>query len=101
MSAVYSGAMKTRIAFTAVFLKTKHGYVGFVEELPNVNSHGTTIDEARQMLHTLAGVVFDEERRRSHELVAGKPVIREAFVIPAPPAWPAREGSYGSGVCER
>jgi predicted RNase H-like HicB family nuclease len=93
--------MKPRIAFTAVFLKTKHGYVGFVEELPNVNSHGTTIDEARQMLHTLAGVVFDEERRRSHELVAGKPVIREAFVIPALPAWPAREGSYGPAGYER
>ena len=101
MSAAYAAAMKTRIAFTALFLKTKHGYVGFVEELPNVNSHGTTIDEAREMLHTLAGVVFDEERRRSHELVADKPVIREAFVIPAPPAWPAREGSYGSAVCER
>ena len=101
MSAAYAAAMKTRIAFTAVFLKTKHGYVGFVEELPNVNSHGTTIDEAREMLHTLAGVVFDEERRRSHELVAGKQVIREAFLIPAPPASPPREGSYAPAGYER
>ena len=53
------------------------------------------------MLHTLAGVVFDEERRRSHELVAGKPVIREAFLIPAPPASPPREGSYAPAGYER
>ena len=34
-------------------------------------------------------------------LVAGKPVIREAFLIPAPPAWPAREGSYAPAGYER
>jgi predicted RNase H-like HicB family nuclease len=75
--------MNARIAFTAVFLKMKHGYVGFIEELPLVNSHGTTIEEARSTLRQLAALVFDEERRRSRELVAGKDVVREAFVIPA------------------
>ena len=34
------------MAFTAVYLKAKHGYVGFVEELPGVNSQGRTIDYA-------------------------------------------------------
>ena len=38
------------IEFTAVFIKSPHGYVGFVEELPGVNSHGRTLDEAREML---------------------------------------------------
>ena len=73
-------------AFTAVFMKAKHGYVGFIEELPLVNSHGQTLDEARQMLVKLAALAFDEERRSSQELVAGKDVVREAFVIPAPTA---------------
>ena len=27
-----------KIAFTAVYLKATHGYVGFIEELPGVNS---------------------------------------------------------------
>jgi predicted RNase H-like HicB family nuclease len=75
--------MNPRIAFTAVFLKMTHGYVGFIEELPLVNSHGSTIDEARSTLQKLAMLVFDEERRSSQELMAGKDVVREAFVIPA------------------
>ena len=78
--------MNARIAFTAVFMKMKHGYVGFIEELPLVNSHGQTLDEARQMLVKLAALAFDEERRSSQELMAGKDVVREAFVIPAPAA---------------
>ena len=36
-----------RLAFTAVYLKSNHGYIGFIEELPGVNSHGQTLDEAR------------------------------------------------------
>jgi predicted RNase H-like HicB family nuclease len=78
--------MNARIAFTAVFMKMKHGYVGFIEELPVVNSHGSTIEEARMTLQKLALLVFDEERRSSQELVAGKDVVREAFFIRAQPA---------------
>jgi predicted RNase H-like HicB family nuclease len=74
------------IAFTAVYLKAKHGYVGFVEELPGVNSHGQTIDEARANLKRLAEVVFDEERARSEELLEGKDVVREQFRVPIPRA---------------
>jgi len=74
------------IAFTAVYLKSKHGYVGFVEELPGVNSHGQTIDEARANLTRLAKVVFDEERARSEELLQGKDVIREQFKVTVPRA---------------
>ena len=72
------------IAFTAVYLKNKHGYVGFVEELPGVNSQGKTIDEARENLTRLAKVVFDEERARSEELLAGKDVVREQFRVTVP-----------------
>ena len=74
------------LAFTAVFLKAKHGYVGFIEELPNVNAHGHTIEEARSTLQKLAVLVFDEERRSAHEMTAGKEVVREAFFIPLEPA---------------
>ena len=39
-----------RLAFTAVYLRLDHGYVGFIEELPWVNSHGRTLGKAREML---------------------------------------------------
>ncbi len=69
------------MAFTAVYLKARHGYVGFVEELPGVNSQGQTLDEARANLHRLAAVVFEEERAQSAEMLAGKDVVREAFRV--------------------
>lgn len=46
--------------FTAVYLKGKHGYVGFLEELPGITSHGTTLDEARRTLAKLVAVTFDD-----------------------------------------
>lgn len=70
--------------FTAVYLKSDSGYVGFVEELPGVNSSGRTLDEARATLRRLAAVVFDEERREAEELIAGKEVVREPFMVPVP-----------------
>ena len=74
------------VSFTAVFLKGSHGYVGFVEELPSVNSQGQTIDEARDNLQRLAAVVFEEERAQSAELLAGKEVVREHFQVAIPRA---------------
>jgi predicted RNase H-like HicB family nuclease len=74
------------MAFTAVFLKAPHGYVGFVEELPGVTTEGKTIEEARANLRKQAALVFDEERAASAELLEGKDVVREPFLVPAPPA---------------
>lgn len=74
------------MAFTAVFLKAKHGYIGFIAELPHVSSHGRTIDEARSTLQELISLVFDAARQSSRELVAGRELVREAFVIPLQPA---------------
>ena len=75
-----------KMVFTAVFLKAKHGYIGFVEELPSVNSHGRTLEEARQLLRRLMEVVFDEERRASREMTAGMEVVRESLLVPLVPA---------------
>ncbi len=75
-----------RMAFTAIFLQMEHGYVGFLEELPGVNSHGRTLDEARAMLRELAAVVFHEERRQAEELIAGKEAVREPFFVPVKPS---------------
>ncbi len=75
---------QAELAFTAVFLKGKHGYTGFVEELPGVNSQGQTIEEARENLQRLAAVVFNEERMQSEELLEGKEVVRERFRVLVP-----------------
>ena len=69
------------IFFTAVYLKSRHGYVGFVEELPGVNSDGQTIDEARRNLRQAAQTIFELERAQAKELLEGKDVVRERFPV--------------------
>jgi predicted RNase H-like HicB family nuclease len=73
-------------SFTAVYLKAKHGYVGFVEEFPDLNSHGQTIEEARANLKSLAIEIFDLERTHAQELLKGKDVVREGFTVSVAPA---------------
>ena len=75
---------QAELAFTAVFLRDRHGYTGFVEELPGVNSRGQTIEEARENLQRLAAVVFNEERLQAEELLEGKEVVRERFRLLVP-----------------
>ena len=69
------------IAFTAVYLRSSGGYVGFIREIPGVSSYGRSLDEARTMLRNLAQTVFEEERRGAEEALAGKDVVRERFVL--------------------
>ena len=38
------------LQFTTVFRQVPGGYIGFVEELPGVNTQGATLDEARANL---------------------------------------------------
>ncbi|HYX63220.1 MAG TPA: type II toxin-antitoxin system HicB family antitoxin [Burkholderiales bacterium] len=71
------------MTFTALYLRSATGYVGFIEELPGINSYGRSLDEARTMLVRLAEVAFDAERRASAELLRGREVLREAFVLRA------------------
>ncbi len=72
-----------RLSFTAVFLKNRFGYTGYVIELPGANSHGRTLDEARTALRELIALVFEEERRSISESLGGKEVQREAFFMSA------------------
>jgi predicted RNase H-like HicB family nuclease len=69
------------ISLTAVYLKAKHGFVAFIEELPGVNSHGQTLAEARANLQRLATEIFDLERAQAKELLQGKDVVREGFTV--------------------
>lgn len=82
-----------KLAFTAVYFEADSGYVGFIEELPGLTSHGRTLEEARDTLQQLAAVVFDEERRGAEDLIAGKKVVRESFLVLIPGSAIDREPS--------
>jgi predicted RNase H-like HicB family nuclease len=71
------------MVFTAVFIPSAdgYGYVGFLEEVPHVVSRAPTLELAREELGKVAAVVFDETRRESEGLIAGKSVLREPFML--------------------
>ena len=78
------------MSFTAVFQKVPEGYIGFVEELPGVNTQGDTLEEARDNLREAVQLVLDANRQLAEEDLFGRDVIREEF--PVDPAvlggWP-------------
>lgn len=63
--------------FTAVYMNVPEGYVAFVEEIPGVNTQGTTLDEARENLKEAVVLVLEANRTLAEESLQGKEVIRE------------------------
>ena len=48
--------------FTAVFEKHAKWYVGYVEEIPGVNTQGRTLAEARKNLREALGLILETNR---------------------------------------
>ncbi len=67
---------------TAVYVKVKEGYIGFVEELPGANTQGSTLDETRENLQEAIELVLEANRSLAEESLVGKEVIRERLSLP-------------------
>jgi predicted RNase H-like HicB family nuclease len=65
----------------AVFQKVPEGYIGFVEELPGVNTQGDTLEEARENLTEAVTLVLEANRALAEESLRGKVVIREQLIV--------------------
>jgi predicted RNase H-like HicB family nuclease len=50
--------------FTGVFEKAGDWYIGYVEELPGANTHGKTLDEARENLREAIQLMLETNRDR-------------------------------------
>ena len=61
---------------TAVFQAVPQGYIGFVEELPGVNTQGDTLKEARANLQEAVQLVLEANRALAEEAIGDKRVIR-------------------------
>ena len=67
--------------FTAVFEKDGDLWIGYVEELPGVNTQGSTLDEARENLKDAIVMVIQANRELTKRDVEGKEVIREELAV--------------------
>lgn len=70
-----------QIKLTAVFQKVPEGYIGFVEELPGVNTQGATLDEVRNNLNEAIQLVLEANRSLFEESLQGQNVIKELIPI--------------------
>jgi len=68
--------------FTAVFQRSGKWWAGYVEELPGVNTQGTTLEEARENLKEALTLVLEANRELARR---EEPVncIREKLALPA------------------
>jgi len=67
--------------FTGVIEKRGDWYVGYVEELPGVNTQGRTLKEVRENLKEATQLIIEANRELMAKRQVDIPVIREKIVI--------------------
>jgi predicted RNase H-like HicB family nuclease len=66
-----------REKLTAVFRKSKYGYIGYVEELPGANTQGKTLEETKKNLIEAIQLVLEANRQLAEEEQKDVEVIKE------------------------
>jgi len=66
---------------TAIFEKSPHGYIGYVEELPGANTQGNTIKETKENLIEAIQLVIQANRQLAEEEIAAtnRDVVKESL----------------------
>jgi len=67
--------------FTANFRKSGKWYLGWVEEIPGVNTQGKTLKEAKENLREALFLVLESNKLITQREFAGKNVIRQSISI--------------------
>jgi predicted RNase H-like HicB family nuclease len=68
---------------TAVFEKSGNEYIGYIEEMPGVNTQGATIEETRNNLAEALGLIIDVRREMAKEDQINKIVVKEEIKMVA------------------
>ena len=68
--------------FTAVYKKTKKWYLGWVEEIPGVNTQGRTLKEAKSNLKEALKLILETNKLLSKKLMTKTKIIKEPIILP-------------------
>jgi predicted RNase H-like HicB family nuclease len=71
------------VKLTAVYQQVTEGYIAFVEELHGANTHGDTLDEARENLREAVTLVLEANRELAERSLIGQTVTRESLELNA------------------
>ncbi|HIE13100.1 MAG TPA: type II toxin-antitoxin system HicB family antitoxin [Desulfotomaculum sp.] len=66
-----------QLKLTAVFQKSPHGYIGYVEELPGANTQGKTFEETKKNLIEAIQLVLEANRQIMEEELKGSDFTKE------------------------
>ena len=67
--------------FTAVFEKRGKWYIGFVEEVPGVNTQGRTLKETRKNLKEALTLILETNRQLAEKRLSGQNVVKEQIAV--------------------
>mgnify|MGYP001585896734 CR=1 FL=1 len=67
--------------FTAVYMKRGKWYVGYVEEIPGVNTQGRTLTETKRNLREALVMVLEANRTIAHRSHRQHPTLEEPISI--------------------
>ncbi len=67
--------------FTAVFEKRGKWYVGYVEEVPGVNTQGRTLAETRKNLKEALALILKTNRKLTEKRLSGQKVVKEPIAV--------------------
>lgn len=66
---------------TAVYKKSGKWYLGWIEEIPGVNTQGKTLKETKANLKEALLLILETNRMLSQKALAGQKVIRETLSL--------------------
>lgn len=72
---------KIKREFTAVYKKDINWYLGWVEEIPGVNTQGKTLKETRENLKDALQLILETNKTLNKAVYEKEKVIRESFAI--------------------
>ena len=71
--------------YTAIYEKRGKWYIGYIREIPGVNTQGETLSETKRNLAEALNMVLEVNRHlRHHEDTKPEKVIKEEILSPAP-----------------
>jgi predicted RNase H-like HicB family nuclease len=67
--------------FTAIYKKSRKWYLGWVEEIPGVNTQGKTLKEAKENLKEALLLILETNRILNKKEISRGKVIRESLSV--------------------
>jgi predicted RNase H-like HicB family nuclease len=67
--------------FTAIYCQDKDYFLGWVEEIPGVNTQGKTLEEAKENLKEALELILETNREISSQRIINMKIIKEPILL--------------------